>query len=278
MKISREKPIEHTLRNTGMNGGRFWSREDGDIHAPSGTSTIDTVNVLGQLGADVIKYPVLADVFDFLLGYQRQDGAFRYSPKSSALPCMTARVLTGMGRIGLAGEQQLHKSFLWLLDQQHLDGGWRCSTIRQGASPETDASNPGTTLYALDALSYLPMTTSLERSARHALTFLEAHWGSRSPLGPCGFGIGSRFLKPEFPFLRYNIFYLVVVLSKYERLCSPAYLADVLSEFDSHLTNGEVIYSGGPKAWRALLGQSSGEVCAFATEFWRSQTWEQLSE
>jgi len=34
--------IDEIIRRQNDNGGPFWSREDGDIHAPFGFSTIDT--------------------------------------------------------------------------------------------------------------------------------------------------------------------------------------------------------------------------------------------
>ena len=48
--------IAPILARAGDNGGPFWSRADGDIHAPSGASTIDTMLVLGDLGATPVSY------------------------------------------------------------------------------------------------------------------------------------------------------------------------------------------------------------------------------
>ena len=45
-------------------------------------------------------------------------------------------------------------------------------------------------------------------------TLLE-HWAVRRPLGPCRYGIGSRFMQVEFPMFRYNLFFYVYVLSFY---------------------------------------------------------------
>jgi hypothetical protein len=39
----------------------------------------------------------------------------------------------------------------------------------------------------------------------------------KRPTGPCHFGIGTLFKQVEFPFLRYNLFYYVYVLSFYEQ-------------------------------------------------------------
>jgi hypothetical protein len=43
------------------------------------------------------------------------------------------------------------------------------------------------------------------------------HWVVRRPVGPCHFGIGTLFMQVEFPFLRYNLFYFVYVLSFHDR-------------------------------------------------------------
>ena len=83
--------------------------------------------------------------------------------------------------------------------------------MRPGKSPETDASNSGTTLYALDAFRF----SKARIDAGAAVGFLLAHWDSRAPLGPCTFGLGSRFLKLEYPFLRYNLFFYVHTLAQY---------------------------------------------------------------
>ncbi len=55
-------------------------------------------------------------------------------------------------------------------------------------------------------------TPALDR----AVDSLLDHWVVRRPLGPCHFGIGTLFLQVEFPFLRYNLFHYVYVLSFYD--------------------------------------------------------------
>ena len=71
-------------------------------------------------------------------------------------------------------------------------------------SPETDASNPGATLYVLDAFLYRENSAKEKKNLDLGVTFLLGHWDTRSPLGPCEFGIGSTFMKTEFPMIRYN--------------------------------------------------------------------------
>lgn len=48
-----------------------------------------------------------------------------------------------------------------------------------------------------------------------AVQSLLAHWESKTPCGPCHYGIGSKFMQVEYPFLRHNLFYYVYVLSCY---------------------------------------------------------------
>ena len=43
--MSIQNEIEDILSASEINGGRYWSRSDGDIHAPSGFSTIDVLNI-----------------------------------------------------------------------------------------------------------------------------------------------------------------------------------------------------------------------------------------
>lgn len=188
------------LDRQGQNGGPFWSRTDGDIHAPHATSTIDTIGVLGELGATVKEYAVLSQAVEFLYKYQTADGSFKYAKTSSKLPCMTARILAVMGRIGAINDSRTEKSFQRLLKIQSSDGGWRCNTITMGKSSETDASNPGTTLYVLDAFRFRNNFKKDIDQCDKGIDFLLKHWITRKPLGPCTFGIGSRFFQVEFPF------------------------------------------------------------------------------
>lgn len=51
--------IEAIIEKQDQNGGQFWSREDGDIHAPHGSSTMDTIEVLGELGVNTTSYLII---------------------------------------------------------------------------------------------------------------------------------------------------------------------------------------------------------------------------
>ena len=57
----------------------------------------------------------------------------------------------------------------------------------------------------------------------------------RKPTGPCHFGIGSQFMKVEYPFLRYNIFYYTYVLSFYVKARKDERFAEALDVLKSKL-------------------------------------------
>jgi hypothetical protein len=213
--MNYDNEIKEIISLSHINGGPYWSREDGDIHAPNGFSTIDVLNTLGEIGLKASGSEIVINAIDLIFTYYDEKGYFRYAPKSSTLPCITARILTALGRLGYTGDEQIKTCYRYLLETQHNDGGWRCSTVRMGKSPETDSSNPGTTLYVLDAFRFRENSQSENTQLNKGVLFLLHHWETRKPLGPCQFGIGSRFLTIEYPFLRYNLFYYVYVLSKY---------------------------------------------------------------
>ena len=261
--------IEAILEKKDQNGGQFWSREDGDIHAPHGISTMDTLEVLGELGATPRDYPSLLEAITFLFGYQSPDGSFKYSKTSSNLPCMTARILAALGRLGVAKDKRAEKSYKQLLDTQWSDGGWRCNTVKLGKSIETDASNPGTTLYVLDAFRFRDNTQKEMRQLNKGIDLLLGHWDTRLPLGPCTFGIGSRFFQIEFPFLRYNLFYYVYVLSFYEHALKDNRFQEAYHEILAKTKHGKILPENPHKAWRKYAFARKGEVSYLATERWK---------
>lgn len=183
-----------------QNGGGFWSRADWDIHAQHGSSTIDTLEVLGELGATTKEYPVLLEVIEFVLTYQTSYGFFKYSKTSSKLPCMTARILGAFGKVGVSNNKRVEKNYQQLLDTQWLDGGWRCKTVKIGKSLQTDSSNLGTTLYVLDAFRFRYNDQKAVGKLNKSIDFLLKHWETRLALGPCDFGMGSRFFSNRVSF------------------------------------------------------------------------------
>lgn len=106
-----ETEIQSILDSQNDNGRPFWSREDGDIYHPMGHSTIERLGVLGELGATARAYPILSKAIDFVFEYQTKDGSFKYSRTSSKLPCMTAHVLSALGRLKANSDKRAKKSY-----------------------------------------------------------------------------------------------------------------------------------------------------------------------
>lgn len=241
--------ITSILSTSTINGGKYWARKDGDIHAPHGFSTIDVLNILGEIGLKYNNTKLIQNTINFTLSYLDDNGCFKYSPKSSKLPCITARILTAFGRLGYTNNLNIEKCYRYLLDTQKEDGGWRCATVKIGKSPETDASNPGTTLYVLDAFRFRSNSKVDKEKLDNGIQFLLKHWETRKPLGPCEFGIGSRFLSIEFPFIRYNLFYYVYVLSFYKNAQKDKRFIDAKNALIKKSKNNEIYPENPHKSW-----------------------------
>jgi hypothetical protein len=199
---------------------------------------------------------------------RRDDGRFRVTT-GTIYPCHTSYAARALCRFGYARDRRLRKTFACLLENQHDDGGWRCNTVRLGRSPETDSSNPGVTLHALDAFRFLK-PADRDAALDRAVDSLLAHWEIRRPFGPCGFGIGSRFLKTEYPFLRYNLFYFVYVLSFYDRALGDSRYRAALEVFEAKLNpRGRVAVEHTNPKLAKLLFCRKGEPSELATRRYR---------
>ncbi len=263
--------IEKILSSDAINGGQFWSRSDGDIHAPAGYSAIDVLNTLGDLGVKYTDFKIIQDAIDFIFTYYQADGNFRYSPSSSKLPCITARILTALGRLGFSDSRN-EECYRLFLNTQMPDGGWRCNTVKTGKSPETDASNPGTTLYVLDAFLYRDNSPEEEKVLEKAVLFLLDHWDSRLPLGPCMFGIGTTFLKTEYPMLRYNLLYYCYVLAKYKTAAKDKRFSYAVETLKTRLSDGRLINDNPHRLWRKYSFAQKGKPGEEASRIFRQIT------
>jgi hypothetical protein len=266
--VSNKTDIEAIFDRQNDNGGLFWSRADGNIYAPNGSSTLDTLLVLGEMGLTINDNQIIADAIDFVLAYQTPDGSFKYSPVSSKLPCITARIIAALCGVGMAGDIRIENGFRWLKSIQWNDGGWRCATVKLGKSPLTDASNPGTTLYVLDAFRFRKNSSNDIKQLNKGVDFLLQHWDVRQPIGPCQFGIGSTFLQIEYPFFRYNIFYYVYVLSFYNAAKKDKRFLEAYTFLGNKIKNGKVVPENPHRAWRKFDFAKKGQVSDIATSRW----------
>ena len=68
-------------------------------------------------------------------------------------------------------------------------------------------------MLVLDVLRHRPEYRKGDAVADGAVETLLRHWEVREPTGPCHWGIGTTFLRVDYPFLKYNLFFYVYVLS-----------------------------------------------------------------
>ena len=221
------------------NGGDFWASADGRWGVGSPFSTFDVALMLSELGMPVSD-PIMQGTAGQFLAAWREDGRIGAAPKGPIYPCYTANATRALCRLGYARDRRLKVTFEHLLSVQHDDGGWRCKKKPLGISNAMDASNPGVTLAVLDAFRFTNYLNTDHRLDM-AVDSLLKHWETREPMGPCGFGIGSRFSKTEYPFLRYNIFFYVYVLSFYEVAKRDRRFQAALSELVTKQVDGKII-------------------------------------
>ncbi|HWA17796.1 MAG TPA: hypothetical protein VG757_02265 [Devosia sp.] len=210
-----QRDIEVLLAHRHDNGGDHWAGKDGRWGVGAPFSTIDCGLMLAELRI-ARPHPLAEAIADLVLACRTEDGRIRPGPHLAVQPCHTANAARLLCRLGYADDPRLIPVFEHLITARHEDGGWRCSVLKFGAGPDTDASNPGVTLNVLDAMRFRKDMVS-NRELAGAVDTLLAHWSSRRPLGPCRFGIGSRFMQVEYPMFRYNLFSWVHVLSFYPR-------------------------------------------------------------
>lgn len=250
-----QNDIENLINKRHVNGGDYWARDDGNLYVGNPFSTITCSLILYELGVDMSN-PVLEGAANLVIGAWRKDGRFKLGPNGSLYPCYTVTPARLLCRLGYASDTRLTKTFEYLLESQYSDGGWRCNKFPFGRGPETEYSNPGPTLQALDAFRYTQYLNSDER-LDNAVEFLLRHWEIRKPIGPCHYGIGSLFKKIEFPFLQYNIFYYLYVLSFYNKAKKDPRFLSALNFFQSKLVNDEIIVE---RANPKLKGYSFCEI------------------
>jgi len=233
MKSGHVAAVEAVLARRRDNGGDYWASADGRLAVGAPFSTLTSLLILHELRV-ARTHEAVNGALRLILQAWREDGRFRLAPSGALYPCGTADAARVLCRFGYARDRRVQQTFAHLLETQHHDGGWRCNKFFFGRGPETEFSNPGVTLLALDAFHFtehLNHNSGLDRAVESLL----AHWVVRQPLGPCHFGIGTLFMQVEYPFLRYDLFSYVYVLSFYERAKHDARYVEALQVFESKL-------------------------------------------
>lgn len=207
--------IKTILAHRHDNGADYWATTDGRLEVGSPFGTLTSLVMLHELKV-IRTHEVVRGALELVLDAWREDGRYRTAPSGALYPCSTASAARVLCRYGYTRDRRLRQTFAHLLETQSDDGGWRCKKFSYGRGPETEFSNPGVTLLALDAFRFTQHANKEPRLDK-AVDSLLKHWVIRRPIGPCHFGIGKLFMQVEYPFFRYNLFYYVYVLSFYNR-------------------------------------------------------------
>ena len=260
-----EQDVAAVLSRRHENGGDFWASADGKVYVGNPYSTIGALGLLHELGLPR-SHEAVSGGLDLIRSAARSDGRIRLGPKTPMYPCYTAEAARMLCRFGLADEPIVEQTVRYFLESTHETGGWRCSFSRFGKGPETACGSPGATLLALDVLRHRPEHRSDDEPARGAVELLLGHWVTREPLGPCHHGIGSRFLQVEFPFVRYNLFYYVYVLSFYASARSDPRFREALATLAGKVNeDGQVIVEAPHRGLGGLQFCARGKPSHLAT-------------
>lgn len=249
------------------NGDDFWSTPDGKIGKGSPFASVDCAIMLPDLGMKRLD-PIFKGTADRIFKTWQGDGRFKVAPKGTVYPCHTAIAARALCHMGYAKDRRLERTFEHLLEVQHTDGGWRCNVSKIGKSAITDASNPGVTLWTLDAFRF-SLHVNKESRLDKAVKTLLAHWKTRKPLGPCSFGIGTLFMKVEYPFFRYNLFYYVYVLSFFHAARKDARFKAALRDLQAKLVEGEVVVENPKRELAKFAFCAKGRPSSLATRRYR---------
>jgi len=265
MGVSEEHrgDVAAILSRRGDNGADYWATPDGRLAKGGPFSTLGAARLLVELGEDPAG-PVLTATSELIFAAWREDGRFRLAPSGAIYPCQTAHAAGVLAHLGHAGDPRLERTFEHLLSIQHTDCGWRCNKFSYGRGPETEFSNPGPTLIALDAFRLTGLANHSDTLDR-AVEFLLAHWVSRAPLGPCHYGIGTLFMQVSYPLADYNLFSWVQVLSHYDRARSDPRYLDAVACLEAKLVNGEVVPERVSKAMAGFRFCQKGTPSTLAT-------------
>ncbi|TVR58326.1 MAG: prenyltransferase [Spirochaetaceae bacterium] len=234
-----QNDIELILSLRNINGADYWATPDGAVAKGGPFSTLEASNLLADLGYPR-SAPELVGAADAIFRNMKDDGRIRTFSSGTIYPCQTASAAKALCQLGYADDDRLARTYKYLLESQHDDGGWRCNTSKYGKGPETVYSNPGTTLTVLDVFRFTAFLNHDERLDR-AVEFLLSHWVTRKPLGPCHYGIGTLFMKIEYPLVRYNTLNYVHVLSFYDTAKRDKRFLDAFDVVKSKLVDDSIV-------------------------------------
>ena len=237
-------------------GADFWTTPDKKLGKGGAFSAYSCALMLLDLGMDASD-PILKEVAALFFSIWRSDGRFKMSPTGAIYPCHTAYAVNLLCQMGYVEDERVQTTLQHFLDTPYTDGGWRCNKFSFGRGSETEFSNPFPTLNVLDAFrfsSYLNNEPSLDT----AVEFLLQHWVIKKPIGPCQYGMGTRFMQVEYPLWYYNIFQYVYVLSFYDKAKKDKRFLEAFGILKNKLLDGKIVVERNvPKLEFCKKGQPS---------------------
>lgn len=225
--------LEKLLSTRYDNGADYWTTLDGRIGVGGPFSTIESLLILSELEVDR-KHEALVGAAQKVIDSVQDSGRVRVAPKGAIYPCHSAVAAAALCRNGYSETPKVILLLNYLMENKYEDGGWRCNKFLDGRGPETEHSNPGVTLWALDAFRCAGLER-FESELDQTVETLLQHWRIRKPIGPCHFGMGNQFMMLEYPFLRYNIFYYTYVLSFYRKAIKDERFIEAIEVLNSKL-------------------------------------------
>ncbi|MGC4017860.1 MAG: prenyltransferase [Muricomes sp.] len=230
--------VEAILSHRYDNGGDYWTTADHKLLKGAPYTTLESALYLLELGVSPAD-EILKNVAELIFSNWKSDGRIKMSPTGGIYPCHTALAAKTLCCMGYSSDDRIEKSFLYFLETQQEDGGWKCEKYSFGKGEETKYSTPYTTLVTLDLFRY---SRYFNRDPRldKAVNFLLEHWVIRKPISPCHYGIGSLFMQIEYPFRGYNLFYYVYVLSFYESAKKDKRFLEALKMLELKTVQGEL--------------------------------------
>jgi len=261
-KFQNDVDIILSLRN--HQGADYWTTPDKRLGKGSPFSITDCTYMLMELGFEP-THPMLQEVAELFFSVWRPDGRFKLYPSGGILPCHTAYVVQLLCRMGYIQDKRVQTTLQYFLDTPYTDGGWRCNKFSYGRGPETEHSNPLPTLNVLDAFRF---STHLNNSPAldKAVEFLLWHWTIKTPVGPCQYGIGSRFMKIEYPLCGYNLLHYVYVLSFYNKAKKDKRFLEAFTTLQGKLVDGKIIIERTVPKLSKLKFCAKGQPNEFATK------------
>jgi hypothetical protein len=245
-------------------GADYWTTPDNRLLKGSPFLTYSSTLMLLELGVKPTE-PVLKTVSNMFFNTWRLDGRFKVYPKGGILPCHTAYVAKLLCHMDYQSDERIQRTFQHFLETPYGDGGWRCNKFSFGRGPETEYSNPLPTLNVIDAFrfsDYLNNESALDK----AVEFLLEHWKIRSPIGPCHYGMGTRFMEVEYPLWNYNLFQYVYVLSFWDKAKTDERFLQAFKALESKLVNGQVVVERNVPKLSKLSFCKKGEPSELATK------------